>query len=94
MAVEPMGLTPISPVTTELGTVEIPDFARIAKLPADPRFTGTTPATGPHPVVKVHVLLAANALPTRSVTPVVIVTVTTVLGVRSLVGLKVATVPT
>ena len=29
MAVAAMGETPISPVMTELGTVEMPDFARI-----------------------------------------------------------------
>jgi hypothetical protein len=44
MAVESMGLTPISPVTTEIGTVEIPDFAKITKLPAVPRSTGVRPA--------------------------------------------------
>ena len=40
MAVESIGLTPISPVIAEGGTVLMPDFDRIAKLPAFPRFTG------------------------------------------------------
>jgi hypothetical protein len=39
-----MGLTPISPVIAEVGIVEIPDFARITKLPAVPRFTGVCTA--------------------------------------------------
>src|SRR5450830_1909791 len=38
------GLTPISPVTEEVPVVEIPDFARITKLPAVPRTTGAGPA--------------------------------------------------
>ena len=46
-----MGLVPTSPVTAEVGTSVIPDFVRIAKSPADLRFTGA----GPGP--------AANALP-------------------------------
>jgi hypothetical protein len=46
IAVAAMGLTPMSPVTTEFGTVEIPDFARITKLPAVPRSTGAGPAAG------------------------------------------------
>ena len=40
IAVESIGLTPISPLITELGTVDIPDFARMAKWPARPRSTG------------------------------------------------------
>src|ERR1039457_3946484 len=49
MAVAPMGLTPISPVIAEVGIVEIPDLARITKLPAVPRFTGAcTAAATPH----------------------------------------------
>jgi len=40
MAVELIGLTAMSPVITDLGTEEIPDFARIAYLPAVPRLTG------------------------------------------------------
>jgi hypothetical protein len=38
------GLTPISPVTEEVPVVEIPDFARITKLPAVPRTTAAGPA--------------------------------------------------
>jgi hypothetical protein len=34
------GLTPMSPVITDAGTVEMPDLARIAKLPDVPRSTG------------------------------------------------------
>jgi hypothetical protein len=34
------GLTPMFPVMAEVGTVEIPVFASIAKVPAAPRFTG------------------------------------------------------
>lgn len=44
MAVESIGLTPMSPVIAEGGTVEIPDFVRIAKLPAVPRFIGACAA--------------------------------------------------
>ena len=44
MPVESIGLTPISPVTADVGTVDIPDFARITKLPAVPRFTGACAA--------------------------------------------------
>ena len=36
-----IGLTPILPVIADWGMVEIPDFARITKLPAPPRLTGT-----------------------------------------------------
>jgi len=34
------GLTPIFPVIEVVPVVEIPDFDRITKLPAVPRFTG------------------------------------------------------
>src|ERR1039458_6911177 len=34
-----IGLTPMLPVTTDWGTVEIPDFARITKLPEVPKST-------------------------------------------------------
>jgi hypothetical protein len=40
MAVAAIGLTPISPTIEVVPVVEIPDFARIAKLAADPRGTG------------------------------------------------------
>ena len=44
MAVDPMGLTPMSPVIADVGTVEIPDLERITKLPAVPRLTGARAA--------------------------------------------------
>jgi hypothetical protein len=44
MALAAAGLTPISPVTWVIPVVEIPVFARIAKLPAVPRFTAAGPA--------------------------------------------------
>jgi len=40
MADEAIGLTPLFPVTAEVGIVEMPDFARITHFPALPRFTG------------------------------------------------------
>lgn len=40
MAVLVIGLTPISPTIEVAPVVEIPDFDRITKLPAVPRFTG------------------------------------------------------
>ena len=67
MAVESIGLTPISPVTADVGTEEIPDFDRITKLPAVPRSTGEGPSAVDVPVVKVHDTSAANSLPARSV---------------------------
>ncbi|MEN6518933.1 MAG: hypothetical protein ABFC38_12275 [Methanospirillum sp.] len=45
MAVELIGLTPISPVMDDVPVFEIPDFARIAKLQADPRSTEVAPIT-------------------------------------------------
>ena len=56
---ESIGLTPISPVTVEFGTVEIPELARIAKFPAIPRIAGAGPAAVAVPVVKHYVLLTA-----------------------------------
>jgi hypothetical protein len=44
MAVAAIGLTPMFPVIEVDPVVEIPDFARTAKLPADPRFTAAGPA--------------------------------------------------
>jgi hypothetical protein len=44
MALLPIGLTPISPVMWVVPVVEIPDFDRITKLPAVPRFTGGSAA--------------------------------------------------
>ncbi len=45
MAVELIGLTPISPVMDDVPVFEIPDFARIAKLQAEPRSTEVAPIT-------------------------------------------------
>jgi hypothetical protein len=93
MAVWSIGLTPISPPMEVVPVVEIPDFAKIVKLPAVPRSTGAGPAAVVVPVVKLHVLMAANALPARSLIPVVIVAVYEVLAARLLAGSKVATLP-
>jgi hypothetical protein len=41
MKVAAAGLTPMFPVTAEVGTVEIPLFARITKLPAVPSLKGS-----------------------------------------------------
>src|SRR4030066_385551 len=43
MKVAAAGLIPISPTIEVVPVVEIPDFARTAKLPADPRGTGDGP---------------------------------------------------
>jgi len=40
MAVDAIGLTPRSPVMAEVGTFVIPDFVRMTKWAAAPRFTG------------------------------------------------------
>ena len=44
MAVLSIGLTPILPTIEVVPVVETPDFARITKLPAVPRFTAAGPA--------------------------------------------------
>jgi hypothetical protein len=44
MAVEPIGLTPMSPLMAVVPVVEIPDLAKAAKFPANPRFTGSCTA--------------------------------------------------
>jgi hypothetical protein len=44
MAVLLIGLTPIFPTIEVVPVEEMPDFDRIAKLPADPRFTAAGPA--------------------------------------------------
>jgi hypothetical protein len=44
MVLAAAGLTPISPVTWDVPVFEIPDFARITKLPAAPRTIGAGPA--------------------------------------------------
>jgi len=41
MAAAAMGLTPMLPVTSDAGTVEMPDLARMAKSPAVLRGTGS-----------------------------------------------------
>jgi hypothetical protein len=43
MAVLAIGLTPIFPTIEVVPVVEIPDFDRITKSAADPRFTGAGP---------------------------------------------------
>lgn len=48
------GLTPISPVIAEVGTVEMADFASTAKFPAVPRSTGAGPRAADVPVVKLQ----------------------------------------
>jgi len=53
MAVAVTGLAPMSPVMTEGGTVEIPLLARMTKVPAVPRLTGSS-GVATEPVVKVH----------------------------------------
>jgi hypothetical protein len=40
MAAPVIGLDPTLPVIVDLGTSVIPDFDRITKSPATPRFTG------------------------------------------------------
>lgn len=52
-ALLPIGLTPIFPVMWVVPVVEIPDFDRITKLTADPRFTGARA----EPVVELEELL-------------------------------------
>ena len=84
------GLTPIFPVITEAGTVEIPVFDRIAKLPAVPSLTGAGPAGSATYVLKLHTLSDARALREVSVAPVMIVAVYTVLRARLFVGAKIA----
>ena len=46
MAVLSIGLTPIFPVIEVVPVAEIPDFDRITKLPAVPRFTAARPDGG------------------------------------------------
>jgi hypothetical protein len=43
-ALAEMGLTPMFPVIAVEPVVEMPDFARMTKFPADPRFTSEGPA--------------------------------------------------
>jgi hypothetical protein len=66
MAVSVMGLTPMFPVMAEVPVVEIPLFARITKLPADPIFTGIkvafavgalNEATSENTIVAVRIIL-------------------------------------
>src|SRR5690349_20732100 len=44
------GLNPRFPVIADVGTLEMPDFARITYVPAAPRFTGAGPKPAPVPV--------------------------------------------
>lgn len=75
IAVCEIGLTPISPVKWEVGTVEIPDFDRITNLPAVPRLTGAWPVDAMGLVVKLHATCLAIATPPVLLAAVVIVAV-------------------
>ncbi|HMI93966.1 MAG TPA: hypothetical protein VK509_21475, partial [Polyangiales bacterium] len=68
----------MSPVMAEVGTVEIPLLARIAKLAEVPSRTGT-PALTMAPVVKLQLCSSSSAMPDALSTPVVIVAVSSVL---------------
>ena len=81
IAVLSMGLTPISPRIVDPAVVEIPVFARITKLPADPRFTTAGPAGT---VVAVNVLLTTAVLVRVSVGTDVLVGVS--VGVSVAIG--------
>ena len=59
----------MSPVIADVGTVEIPVFAKITKLPAVPRTTRAGPLPATAPVVKLHANAPARALPCRSLIP-------------------------
>ena len=93
MAVAKIGLTPISPVTIELGTVEIPVFERMTKLPAAPRPTGAGPRDAVVPVVKLHENALASRLPSRSLLSPERVAVKSMLGARLLAAVNVALIP-
>ena len=75
MAVCAIGLTPISPVTMEPGTVEMPDLARMVKLPDVPRFTGESPIDATALVVKLHATGFVMAMPAALVAAVLTVAV-------------------
>ena len=63
MAVAAIGLTPMSPVMVVAPVVEMPDFAKIAKLPAEPRLTVDGPAASSGAGLKKPTINAsANAL--------------------------------
>jgi hypothetical protein len=62
MKVAAAGLMPISPTTEVVPVVEIPDFARIAKLPADPRGTVAKVAVGAGVVVGAGVAAAVGVV--------------------------------
>jgi hypothetical protein len=65
MAAEAMGLTPMSPVMAEVGTVEIPVLARMTKLFAVPRLTGCAAALGGVGVLPPPLLAQALSESTR-----------------------------
>jgi len=62
MAVESIGLTPILPVIAEVGTVEIPDLARMTKLLAIPKVTGAIVLTTGASVVEGFVVGSVDGL--------------------------------
>jgi hypothetical protein len=68
IAVLAIGLTPIFPTIEVVPVVEIPDFARITKLPADPRSTG---ACDTAPLVKLGIAVRTSsvAISTAVATP-------------------------
>ena len=66
------GLTPMSPVNMEAGTLEMPVLARIRKLPAVPSRTGAGPITGGitvAAVVQLQLKSLAIAMPTTLLAP-------------------------
>jgi hypothetical protein len=64
MAVALIGLTPIFPVILVVPVVEIPDFDRITKLPAVPRFTGVNVAAVVEAELKVAIPPNISAITT------------------------------
>lgn len=75
MAVWAMGLTPMSPVTDEFGTLEMPDLARMAKLAAVPRFTSDRPTEATARVVKLQATGLSMAAPAACLAAVLTVAV-------------------
>jgi hypothetical protein len=87
MKVAAAGLMPISPTTEVVPEVEIPDFARIAKLPADPR--GTAASAGVCAGVGVAVVVGIEVDVGAGVAVVVDVEVDVGAGVTVAVGVEV-----
>jgi len=99
IAVEVIGLTPRSPLISDVGTLVIPLLPSSTKLPDSPRFTGTPTIVVLVPVRNVHVCGAAIAMCDALLTPVVIVATYDVLavscnaGVNAMVVLVATTLP-